>query len=212
MPLKWSYLPKEHAENLEALLDSLQLKNITIVVGDWGGPIGLSYAVKHSENVKHIVITNTWLWSVKNDWYYQAFSKLAGGLIGSFLIKRYNLFAKTLVKILFGDKSKLTKDIHKRFFMPFGNTANRKGNWTFPRQIIESSEWLESLWNQIDVLKSNKILIAWGMKDIGFRKKELNRWIVTFPNAKVVCYSDAGHFVSEEKSTELMCEIRQMFS
>jgi pimeloyl-ACP methyl ester carboxylesterase len=59
---------------------------------------------------------------------------------------------------------------------------------------------------------SKKILIAWGMKDIGFRKKELNKWIATFPNAKVVCYSDAGHFVSEEKSTDLVGKIRQMFS
>jgi haloalkane dehalogenase len=211
-PLDWSYLPQEHAENLETLLESLQLNNITLVVGDWGGPIGLSYAVKHSEKVKHIVITNTWLWSVENDWYYQTFSKLAGGPIGRFLIKRHNIFANKLVKALFGDKRKLTKEIHKHFFMPFENPANRKGNWTFPRQIIESSDWLESLWNQIDVLTSKKVLIAWGMKDIGFRKKELNKWIGTFPNAKVVCYSDAGHFVSEEKSTELVGEIRQMFS
>lgn len=62
------------------------------------------------------------------------------------------------------------------------------------------------------MLMSKKVLIAWGMKDIGFRKKELTKWISTFPNAKVVCYSDAGHFVSEEKSTELGNEIRQMLS
>jgi len=59
---------------------------------------------------------------------------------------------------------------------------------------------LQSLWDQHYVLKDKNILIAWGMKDTSFREKDLNQWIKSFPEAKVVRYEDAGHFVAEEKT------------
>ena len=62
-------------------MDSLNLDNITLVVNDWGGPIGLSYALKHPEKIKKIIILNAWMWSVENDPYYQKFSKF---MVGSF--------------------------------------------------------------------------------------------------------------------------------
>jgi len=207
-PADWSYLPEEHAKNLEQFLNSLDLRNITLFVGDWGGPIGLSYALNHPDKIKNIVITNTWLWSVKSDWYYQAFSKFTGGPIGRWLIRRYNFFAGNIVKSVFGDKSKLTPEIHKHFLKPLDNPKERKGCWVFPKQIIGSSDWLQLLWNKHDILKNKHILIAWGMKDIAFRKKELNKWIQAFPNAKVIRFEDSGHFVAEEKSNELIAEIK----
>src|ERR1022692_4366977 len=66
-PVNWDYLPINQAANFEKLMDSLDLKNITMIVKDWGGPIGLSYAIKHPEKIKKLVILNTWLWSVKDD-------------------------------------------------------------------------------------------------------------------------------------------------
>jgi haloalkane dehalogenase len=117
-PTDWDYVPQQHAENLEKLLGSLDLEDITLVVGDWGGPIGLSYAIRHPEMIKQIVITNTWLWSTKDDWYYRAFSGFVGGPIGRWLIRRYNVFARTILKATYGDKSKLTPDIHRHFIQP----------------------------------------------------------------------------------------------
>jgi haloalkane dehalogenase len=185
----------------------LNLKNITFVFGGWGGPIALSYAVKNPDKIKSLIITNTWFWSVRNNWYYQAFSKFVGGPIGKFLIKKNNFFVKTIVKMVFGDKKKLTKDIHMHYIMPLINPNERKGSWVFPKQIIGSSKWLNEQGEKISVLKNKKVLIAWGMKDIAFRKKELQRWIKIFPKAKVVRYLDAGHFVAEEKPLELANEI-----
>jgi haloalkane dehalogenase len=209
-PLDWSYLPIEHARLLEDLLLSLDLRDITLIVGDWGGPIGLSFAINHPERVKNLVVNNTWCWSVKKDWYYQAFSGFMGGPLGRFLIKRFNFFAKGFLPSVFGDKKKLTKETHRHYYMHLANPKERKGNWTFPKQIVGSSEWLGTLWDRIGVLKDKKVLIAWGMKDIAFRKKELDRWIGVFPEARVVRYPDAGHFVAEERPDDLSTEIRQL--
>jgi haloalkane dehalogenase len=211
-PRDWSYLPRDHAKNLADLLDSLDLDNITLVVGDWGGPIGLSYALHYPEKIRNIVLTNTWLWSVKNDWYYQAFSKFVGGSIGKFLIRKRNFFARDIVKAAFGDKKKLTQDIHNHFLLPLENPEERKGSWVFPRQIIGSSDWLESLWNERNKLKDKNFLIAWGMKDIAFREKELNRWIGAFPGAAVVRYAESGHYVPEEEAVDLAIRIEKLLA
>jgi haloalkane dehalogenase len=51
-PFDVSYLPQFHAENLERFIDRRGLKDITLVIHDWGGAIGMSYALNHPENVK----------------------------------------------------------------------------------------------------------------------------------------------------------------
>lgn len=209
-PVRWSYLPVEHAKNFEQLMESLDLEKITLIVGDWGGPIGLSYAIAHPEKIRNLVVTNTWIWSVENDLYFQAFSGFMGGPLGKWLIKKYNFFANNVVKAAFGDKRKLTSEIHNHYLMPLSNPEDRKGNWIFPQQIIGSSQWLNELWGKSHTLASKEILLAWGMKDIAFRKKELNRWTRAFPNASVIRFDDAGHFVSEEKPDELLVEIKKI--
>lgn len=52
-------------------------------------------------------------------------------------------------------------------------------------------------------LSKNYRCILWGMKDIAFREQELNRWTSLFLNSKVIRYTDAGHFVQEEKGEEI---------
>ncbi|MCP4138760.1 MAG: alpha/beta fold hydrolase [Chloroflexi bacterium] len=211
-PTDWDYLPKHQAENLERFLESLDLENITLIVGDWGGPIGLSYAIKHPDRIKNIIITNTWMWSAKDDWYYQAFSGFVGGSIGRWLIKKYNFFVRTVLKSIYGDKRKLTPEIHQHFIMPLVKPEERKGNQVLPKEIIASSDWLADLWKKRNNLNGKIKLIAWGMKDIAFRKKELNHWRKHFPDVKVVQYPDAGHFLAEEKSEELIAEMEVILS
>jgi pimeloyl-ACP methyl ester carboxylesterase len=209
-PPEWSYLPEDHAKNLELFLESLDLQNMALVVGDWGGPIGLSYAVRHPERIRNIVITNTWLWSVRGDLYFQVFSKVMGGPAGRWLIHRYNFFATTLMRSMFGTKSRLTPEIHRHYLTPLARPEERKGCWVFPGQITGSSEWLQALWEQRSVLQDKHMLITWGMRDIAFRKKELATWMTAFPEARVVRYEDCGHFVAEEKPAELVNEIRNL--
>ena len=180
---------------------------MTLVVGDWGGPIGLSYAIRHPDKIKSILITNTWLWSVRNDLYYQGFSGFMGGPIGRWLIRRYNFFAKTILWMSYGDRSKLTPHIHKHYLEPFSRPDERKGSWILPKQIIDSSAWLDSLWSQRDILNGKISLIAWGMKDIAFRKNELDKWISAFPNVRVQRFEKSGHFLLEENPSELAQEI-----
>ena len=209
-PPEWTYLPEDHAKNIEAFMDSLELPPVTLVVGDWGGPIGLSYAIAHPERVRALLIYNTWLWSVRGDWYYQAFSRFTGGPVGRFLIQRRNFFARDIMRAVYGNKKKLTPEIHAHYLGPLTDPLERKGCWIFPRQIVGSSEWLSSLWSRAAVLRDKKICIAWGMKDIAFREKELKTFEGLFPQARVLRFPDAGHYLPEEKPEELAAEIERL--
>lgn len=203
-PENWTYLPEQHAKNFELWMDSLDLHNITLVVNDWGGPIGLSYALKHPERIKKIVILNTWLWSVENDPHFKKFSNFMGSWFGRFLIKRFNFFGKQVVKKAVGDSKKLSKKIHKHYYLHLETPAQRKGSYVFPKHIIGSSKWLDSLWQEKEKINSIPTAFVWGMKDIAFREQDLNFWLDNWKNSSVVKLPEIGHFPQEEAPEEVI--------
>ncbi len=62
LDMAW-YSYERHVEYAASILDDLDLSDATIVVHDWGGPIGLRLAVEHPERIKRIVILDTGLFT-----------------------------------------------------------------------------------------------------------------------------------------------------
>ena len=56
----YGYTPAEHAAVVEQFITTLDLSGITMMVQDWGGPIGLGVAGRHPERLAALVIGNTW--------------------------------------------------------------------------------------------------------------------------------------------------------
>lgn len=197
-PERWGYRPEDHARNLASLIERLGLRDVTLVVHDFGGPIGLSYAVEHPENVKRLVIFNTWMWSLAGQKNVERASRLLGGILGKLLYLRMNFSPKVLLKSAFADKSKLTPATHRHYIAPFGSAAERVGPWTLAKELIGSSAWYARLWERRDRIASKPTLILWGMKDPTFGPDYLEQCRKLFTNANVVEIADAGHFVQEE--------------
>jgi haloalkane dehalogenase len=202
-PLEWGYHPGEHAANLEALIDRLKLRRITLVVQDWGGPIGLSYAAANPENIARLVVINSWAWPVNRDPYYVLFSTLMGGPIGRMLIRRYNVFVRTVMPLVFGDRRRLSADAHAHYIAPLAHPEDRTGCLRFPGQIIGVSEWLGRIWTRLSALRHLPLLCVWGMKDLAFREKELRRWQESFSDVRTVRLPSVGHYVQEEAPGDL---------
>ncbi len=211
-PFDWSYLPEQHAQNLTALIDHLGLKDITLVVNDWGGPIGMHYAVTHPDNVKRLIVLNTWAWPVDGDFHFTSFSAFMGGPIGRMLIKKRNFFAGTFMRAAFGDKSKLSEEAHQHYLRALPTAESRKGCYVFPKRIVASGPWLGEIWGRISVLKDKPTLFVWGMKDVAFREKELQRWQSALQNSRMVRLPTVGHFVAEEAPEELGEKVKAFLS
>src|SRR5690349_10562936 len=62
-PADLPYTPEAHARVLAEFVDKLGLGRFTLVVHDFGGPIGLPLALDHPERVRGLVLLNTWMWS-----------------------------------------------------------------------------------------------------------------------------------------------------
>ena len=74
--------PAAHAAAFAALLSTLDLRHATLVMTDWGGPIGLDFARRFPDRVRQLVIANTWCWPVNRDFHFRFFSSMMGGLLG----------------------------------------------------------------------------------------------------------------------------------
>lgn len=202
-PDNWDYLPEGHAENFKLLMERLSIESATLLVHDWGGPIGLSYAAQNPEKVKAIVIMNSWCWPVAGDPHFEQFSGSMSGPMGQFLIKYINFFVRVVMKQAYGDKTKLTKAIQRHYLNALPSPAARKAVCVLPNQIIGASQWLADLWEKRDQFTRKPALALWGKRDIAFRDKELGTWKEAFSRIDVHEFADAGHYVQEEVGPEL---------
>lgn len=210
-PVGWSYLPQDHARNLTTLIEQLDLRDITLVVHDYGGPIGLSYAIEHPENVKRLVIFNTFMWSLKGDPQFELPGKLFNNPLGRYAYKNLNFSPRVMIRSAWGDPKKLTKGIHRHYIQALPTPNDRQGTWVFLQELIGSSDWYQGLWERREALRGKPALLLWGMKDIAFKQKELDRWKELFPAAEVVCFPEAGHFVQEEEGEEIAQAMQKFF-
>ena len=201
-PTNFSYTPEAHAQNLEQLIEHLGLKKITLVVHDFGGPIGLSYALKHPENIKRLVILNTWMWSLEEEKQIMIISGYLNGAVGRFLYLRLGFSPRFLLPKGYHEKRHLSKDVHQHYLRPLNSTRNRLGTWHFAKNLKESGPWFEKLWDRRENISAIPKLILWGEKDALLPLHLLDRWQQAFPDAQVHKFK-AGHFVQEEKGGDL---------
>ena len=91
----YQYTLKSRIDDLEALLESLQIKdNITLVVHDWGGMIGMGYAARHPERIKRLVILNTAAFHIpKAKTFPMALWLCRNTLLGTVLVRGFNAFS-----------------------------------------------------------------------------------------------------------------------
>lgn len=210
-PTDFEGTPQAHSQNLEKLVNHLDLQNITLVVHDFGGPIGLSFAIANPERIKRVVLMNTWLWETKTNPDVVKVDKVLNGWLGRFMYLNLNFSPKVLLKQAFYDKAKLTKAIHQHYTNVFPNKNNRYSLLNIGLALAGSSDWYQEQWENLDQLNDKPFLILWGMKDQFIKPEFLEKWQSRLSSAKVVKY-DCGHFLQEEKASEISNEITAFVS
>jgi haloalkane dehalogenase len=205
-PAGYGYTPREHAQALERLVLELDLRDVTLVVQDWGGPIGFAVAGRHPERFAGFVILNTWAWP-KSDLGTQAFSRFLGGPIGRRLILNRNLFVE---RILPGGVRlrKLSDEAMAAYRGPFPDPRSRVPTAVFPREILGSLEWLGEVEAGLPAVSDRPALIVWPTRDVAFREPERRRWEQTFPDHRTVLVEGAGHYVQEDAPDQIVAAVR----
>lgn len=205
-PQKFDGKPESHSKNLTEFIEKLDLRKITLVVHDFGGPIGLSSAIQNHNRIKQVVLFNTWLWETKNNPEALKVNKIINSRIGRFLYLRMNFSPKYLLKKGFSQKKNLSKKVHKQYIKPFPSKSSRIALLNLGKSLVGSSDWYQEQWLSLDKLEQKPWLILWGTKDEFITTAYLQKWKKRIPVAKVKEY-ECGHFIQEEKTKETIKEI-----
>ena len=200
--------PESHAHRFAALLDHLDLRDVTLFMTDWGGPIGLDFARKHPERVRRLVIANTWCWPVGDDFHFKSFSFLMSSRIGQYLVRRRNMFVNRLMPKAVGDRSVLTREIMAHYRNAQPSPAARAASAALPGYIVGAGDWLLSIWEDRAAFADKPALILWGLKDIAFRRQELDRWKSALPDHELHEFEDCGHYLPEEAPDSVASALR----
>lgn len=200
--------PEDHSHNLSEFIQKLDLKNITLVVHDFGGPIGLAAGMEHEERIRRVILFNSWLWESASNKSVQKIDRLIRSFLGRFLYLRLNISPKVLLRQGFSDRKKLTKKIHRQYIRPFPDKASRWGLYRIAQSLVGSSEWYQKQWERLSLLEDRPWLILWGMKDSFITPDFLDNWKTRLPDSDVVTF-DCGHFVQEERVEEAIGMIRK---
>lgn len=197
-PEHYDYSTQNHSRTLEEFVRKKNLENITLVVHDFGGPIGLNFAIQHPEKIKNLVILNSWLWSSKEDPDFIRLSRILKSPLLPFLYRYLNFSPRFILPQSFGDH-KISKHLLKQYTRPFADKTQRNGALAFARSLLNDQEWFEELWRKKEAISTKPVLFIWGMKDPVIKPRYLDKFVSGFPDSKVIRMEASGHFPQEEE-------------
>lgn len=209
-PQNYSYRLARHTDNLERLILDLDLNDITLVVHDWGGPIGLGTAVRHPQRFSRLVITNTAAFTSDFMPFLLKICRLP--LLGELLIRGLNAFAGLAPLIAVGGRP-LQGAVRRGYVCPYDSWANRIATHRFVADIPTepshpSFAALLELEQGLARLAHLPVQIYWGEKDWVFTPRFIPRFLDFFPAAQVHRFSDVGHLVVEEAHGRMIPRLR----
>jgi cis-3-alkyl-4-acyloxetan-2-one decarboxylase len=209
-PPRYDYSLKSRVDDLTALLDHLGVReNVTLVLHDWGGMIGMSWAAWHVAAIKRLVVLNTAAFHMPKSKSFPFRLWLGRNTrLGAWLIRSRNLFCTHAANV--GVKRKpLPPEVRKWYLKPYDSWDNRIAVLKFVQTIPlkpgdPGFEIVSETEAALPRFANTPTLVCWGMKDFVFDRHFLNEWERHLPKAVVHRYEDCGHYVLEDAAAEVI--------
>jgi cis-3-alkyl-4-acyloxetan-2-one decarboxylase len=197
------YTLQSRVEDFGHWLDAVEPeRQIDLIVHDWGGAIGMSWAARNPDRIRKIVLLNTWAFNIPKDASLPASLTFARTGLGAFLINRFNAFSGLAVRM--ATEKKLDRDVARGLVAPYqGSPSQRLATLRFVQDIpLKETDpaWgvLDETEHLLPQLSNKPVLIAWGARDFVFNDQVLAIWKEKLPMARIEYFEDAGHYVLED--------------
>ena len=209
----YNYTLKSRVDDLETLIERVAPTGpVTLIVHDWGGMIGMSWAVRHPERIKAIVALNTSCFRLPPEKAFPpGLTVMRGNLTGIPL--RALGFVRKLVLRSCTAKTRLSPEALDGYLAPYDGWSESRAVHRFVQDIPLGPG--DPAWSvvvetegKLGVLTDIPMLLTWGMKDWVFDEAFLNGWIKRFPKAAVRRFPDSGHFLLEDSPAEVVALIK----
>ncbi len=197
------YRLEQHRANLEALLIHLDVHDITLVLHDWGGPVGLGFATRHPERIKRLVLMNTWAFAPWPEGPFPRLLELIRSERGEAFVLKKNGYLEPALLGTTCHSDRLTKSVLEAYRAPFPTPESRLAMLCWSRDIpVQETDVSYAEMKQIEQgltqFSKTPILLIWGMQDPVLSASVLQRWQHLYPHAKTHEIEDASHFLHED--------------
>lgn len=213
----YPYRLERRISDLGALMDNLQLEDIDLVVHDWGGLIGLGWAVQNVEKIHRLVVLNTGAFHLpagkKVPWQLRLVRDTP---LGVFLVRGFNLFARGATGMAM-TRNSMSPEVRDAYCAPYDSWANRIATARFVQDIpLKPSDpgyqVISETVERLGAFSKTPILICWGEKDFVFDRHFREEFERLWPHAVVHTFADAGHYVLEDASNEVIPLIKDFLA
>ena len=199
----------EHSAVVARFVTALDLQQVTPVMQDWGGPIGIGAAVSEPSRYAGLIIGNTWAWP-SNLWT-RSFSVIMGSRVtGPLMSQRWNLFVKDMIPRWMG-RRKLSEGEKAMYFGPFPTVESRYPVMVFPREIRTARPFLADIKSQLSSVSSLPALLFWADKDIAFKDSVRRKWQALLANRRDHTLSGAGHYWQDDAGEEAAATVADWY-
>jgi haloalkane dehalogenase len=198
------YTYDRHVALVTRFVEALDLRDIALVVHDWGGLIGLRFAVENAERVEQLVILDTGVWSGRapsETWlrFRDAIRSVGGEIDIARLVES-------------GTQRGLTDEIRAAYYAPFPTPESKAGALAFPDLVpVEPDHPTAAALEPVreGLARWDKPAhVIWGGEDAVLPTAIAERFIALIPGAtgpEVI--PGAGHFLQEDAPTEVAAAI-----
>jgi haloalkane dehalogenase len=184
-----------HVSMTATLLEDLDLRQATMVVHDWGGPIGLRLAVEHPERIDRLVILDTGLFTghqrMTDAWLaFRDFVARTEDLPVGFLVRR-------------GCKEDPGDEVAAAYDAPFPSTASKAGARAFPQLIPHAPDAPGAAAGRsvLEALRGDRrpTLMLWGDSDPVLPPSVGEIFAKAIGRPAPLAVKDAGHYLQEDQ-------------
>lgn len=210
---RYDYSLKSRIDDVEALLEHLGIReNITLVLHDWGGMIGMGFAARHPERIKRIVASNTGAFHLPRSKRFPWSLWLGRNTrLGAWLILKKNAFCRLAAKWCVKRKP-LPPDVRQMYLMPYDSPEHRVAVLKFVQTIPLSPrdpgyDLVSDIALSLEKFRDRPVLLLWGLKDFVFDVHFLAEWQRHFPQAETHTWPECGHYLLEDAGEEAIVKI-----
>jgi cis-3-alkyl-4-acyloxetan-2-one decarboxylase len=206
------YTLRTHVGNLTALIDALDLRDITLVMQDWGGPIGVGYAVRHPQRIHSLVLMNTVVGygtagrrdlpnPVETPWFRWIRDGLPTGRTEAVLSQLGSTILSVLQIVGLERLDRVDPTFIRAYGAAFPTAADCRGAIEFPLDLAlgRIRDFVREGIGGLPALREKPALMIEGMLDRAIPPAlALADFAGLWPKAPIIQIPGAGHYIQED--------------
>ncbi len=211
----YPYRLERRISDLCSLVTGLDLRNVTLVAHDWGGPVGMGTAERLSDRFNRLILMNTAAYRSQRCPVRIMMGRIP--FVSPFLIQGLNAFSLAALRYATNRPDGLPKEVAAGLIAPYDNWKDRIAVSKFVRDVPLSEKHptystLREIEENLPIFRNKPVLLIWGMKDWCFSPEFLKRFLQFYPEAEVRKIDEAGHYLLEDAPDQVIDAMEKFLS